>query len=82
MQPPRPWFHIDVAAYGHHGRDALQFVQHIFRAHVSGMENQFAAAQRFPGLRSQQSMRVADDADAHAGTMGLHHLRRAGSEAR
>ena len=59
----RPSCFVDVAANNGDGGDGRKPVEDLGRAYVAGMNDAFAAAQGFDGLRPQQAVRVGDDSD-------------------
>src|SRR5438128_11240604 len=54
---------IIISADERHRCDAAQGVEHEIAADVAGMKNQVDALQRGEGLRTNQAVRIGDDAD-------------------
>src|SRR5256886_1275096 len=56
---------VVVARAGRHVRDGTELGEHFFAADVPGVQDVIDAAEHVAHLRSQEAMRIRDDADAH-----------------
>jgi hypothetical protein len=59
----RPRSFVDIAANGGDGSNRGKLFEDFGRADISRMNDVFAPAQSFDGLRAQQAVGVGDDAD-------------------
>ncbi len=59
----RPRSFVDVAAHGYKRGDGGEFFKDLGRAYIPGMNDVFGSALGFEGLRTQQAVRIGDDAD-------------------
>ena len=62
-QPARPGAFVDIATHHPQRGDAGKFVKNFRGANIPGMNDGVGAAQGCDGFRTQQAMRVGDDAN-------------------
>ncbi len=62
-QLARPRTFVDVAPHGSHRGNRGKLFEDLRSTDIAGMNDVFRPAQSFNGLRSQQAMRIGDDAD-------------------
>ena len=66
---------VDVTANCGEWRDGPQSVENLVIANVTGMQDVVAAGECLDGFRTQQSVSIGDDADAHANSLRQHRQR-------
>jgi hypothetical protein len=70
----RPCPFVDVATHGGGGGNRGKLLEDIGRADIPGMNDVLAPAQRFDCLRTQQAVRVGDDADENGSSQSRYSV--------